>query len=153
MARLRIIRLAYFEHPDYVPLLRRSFELWAELEKEVQQQLYIQCGLLQIGSPQGLVLSGVRRSAAQHGLAVETLTAGEIAHRFPGFQAQADWQGLLEERAGVLRVEDCVLAHLNLAVNRGAEARFDVEVIGWQADGTGVVVQTNQGILALAGWC
>ena len=24
----RIIRLAYFEHPDYVPLLRRAYELW-----------------------------------------------------------------------------------------------------------------------------
>ena len=28
----RIIRLGYFEHPSYVPLVRRSYELWRELE-------------------------------------------------------------------------------------------------------------------------
>ena len=30
----RIIRKAYFEHPDYVPLLHRAYELWHELERE-----------------------------------------------------------------------------------------------------------------------
>ena len=32
MARTRIIRLGYFEHPSYVPLLRRAYALWRELE-------------------------------------------------------------------------------------------------------------------------
>ena len=49
----RIIRLAYFEHPDYVPLLRRAYELWAELEQAVGEKLFKQVGLLQIGSPGG----------------------------------------------------------------------------------------------------
>ena len=31
----RIIRKAYFEHPDYVPLLSRSYELWAGLERAI----------------------------------------------------------------------------------------------------------------------
>jgi glycine/D-amino acid oxidase-like deaminating enzyme len=30
----RIIRLQYHEHPDYVPLLRRAYDLWASLEQE-----------------------------------------------------------------------------------------------------------------------
>src|SRR4030095_846839 len=28
----RIIRLAYYEHPSYVPLLRRAYEVWRDLE-------------------------------------------------------------------------------------------------------------------------
>ena len=28
----RVIRQAYFEHPDYVPLLKESYRLWHELE-------------------------------------------------------------------------------------------------------------------------
>ena len=35
----RIIREMYFEHPMYVPLLKRAYELWAELEKRVDQKL------------------------------------------------------------------------------------------------------------------
>ena len=29
----RIIRLAYYEHPSYVPLLHRAYELWWALER------------------------------------------------------------------------------------------------------------------------
>ena len=29
----RIIRTAYHEHPNYVPLVRRAFERWYELER------------------------------------------------------------------------------------------------------------------------
>ena len=34
----RIIRLAYYEHPSYVPLLRRAYELWRELERGFGEQ-------------------------------------------------------------------------------------------------------------------
>ncbi|MEM7235918.1 MAG: FAD-dependent oxidoreductase [Planctomycetota bacterium] len=59
----RIIRLAYMEHPDYVPLLRRSYELWAQLEKERGEKLYHECGLLQVGPQGGHVIQGVLASA------------------------------------------------------------------------------------------
>src|SRR4029078_10362933 len=64
----RIIRLAYFEHPDYVPLLRRSYELWSELEQRRRQQLFFPVGLLEIGPPNGIVVPGVLASARQHNL-------------------------------------------------------------------------------------
>ena len=62
----RIIRLAYMEHPDYVPLLRRSYDLWAELEKERGEKLYHECGLLQVGPQGGHVIQGVLASAREH---------------------------------------------------------------------------------------
>lgn len=33
----RIIRLAYHEDPAYVPLLKRAYQLWKELEEETKQ--------------------------------------------------------------------------------------------------------------------
>ena len=35
----RIIRLAYYEDPSYVPLLRRAYALWRELEAEAGERL------------------------------------------------------------------------------------------------------------------
>src|SRR6185436_18383118 len=51
----RIIREAYFEHPAYVPLVQRPYELWAELEKESGRKLFQQTGGLMIGRPEGVV--------------------------------------------------------------------------------------------------
>jgi sarcosine oxidase len=42
----RIIRKAYFEHPDYIPLLERAYHLWRELEEQTDTQLYFKTGLL-----------------------------------------------------------------------------------------------------------
>ena len=67
----RMLRLAYFEHPDYVPLLRRAYQLWAELEQEHGVPLYRETGVVQAGPPDGVVLTGVLEAARLHGLDVE----------------------------------------------------------------------------------
>lgn len=143
----RIIRLAYYEHPDYVPLLLRSYDLWSELEQESGLDLYTETGLLQVGPPEGEIIPGVRSAAAEHGLAIENLTANEVAHRYPGFAAPEGTEAVYEQRAGFLRVEKCVKAHLDLAVAAGADLRTGVAVHGWSPDGAGVVVETDAGRL------
>src|SRR5688572_11934223 len=45
----RIIRLAYFEHPSYVPLLRRAFTLWRELEEESGEAVLHVTGAIDAG--------------------------------------------------------------------------------------------------------
>src|SRR5436190_7553390 len=57
--RTRIIRQAYFEHPDYVPLLKRAYELWFRLEHASGRKLYHEVGLLEIGPSDGVVVPGV----------------------------------------------------------------------------------------------
>jgi len=141
----RIIRLAYFEHPDYVPLLRRAYELWEELGRRRGRPLYHEIGLLQIGPPEGTVVSGVRRSAKEHGLEIEELDAAEIARRFPGFRADNDWTGIFERRAGYLEVENCVVAHVEEALRLGAELRTGLAVHGWQSGKHGIMVATDAG--------
>jgi sarcosine oxidase len=141
----RVIRQAYFEHPDYVPLLLRAYELWRELEQQAAVDLLHQVGLLQVGPPDGCVVHGVLEAARLHGLKVESLSRDEIPRRFPGFRAAEGAVGVFEPAAGYLRVERCVLAHLAAAKEVGAEFRFGVTVQSWQQDGAGVRVVTSDG--------
>ena len=140
----RLIRQAYYEHPDYVPLVLRAFELWAELEARVGETLYQQAGLLQIGLKQGEVLSGVRASASQHALAIEELSAAECERRFSGFRVPGSCEAIFETRAGYLLVERCVEAHAKVAVQLGAEFRAGEAVRSWRAEGGRVAVETDR---------
>jgi monomeric sarcosine oxidase len=141
----RIIRQAYFEHPDYVPLLLRAHELWTELEARARTKLYHETGLLEVGPPDGVVVPGVLQSARQHGLAVEPLAAPEVERRFPGFRVPEGLSGVFERRAGYLRVEDCVRAHADAALRAGAELRADEEAVEWSDEGGVVAVRTRRG--------
>lgn len=142
----RIIRQAYFEHPHYVPLLRDAYDLWHQLETEAETKLFHRTGLLQIGPTDGVVVLGVLRSAELHSLPIETLGANELRQRFPQVRTEDHWVAVLEHNAGYLRVEACVLAHLQLANRQGASLRHGDRVIQWHVDGDGVVVETTKGI-------
>jgi sarcosine oxidase len=143
--RTRIIRQAYFEHPDYVPLLFRAYQLWDELSERRGERLRHEIGLLQVGPPESRVLAGVRESARQHGLQVDELGAREICDRFPGFRTDDNWSGLFERRAGYLGVEECVWAHTEEAIHLGATLRTDVEVRGWTVKRDAIIVEANAG--------
>lgn len=144
----RIIRKAYFEHPDYVPLLHRAYELWAEIERESDQELFWRCGLLLAGRGDGPLIVGVKRTAAVHGLDIETVAAGNVSERWRQFAGRRRSVGLFERDAGYLHVERCVKAMADLARRRGAEVRTGDAVRSWRVDGGGVVVETVSGQLA-----
>jgi monomeric sarcosine oxidase len=141
----RIIRQAYYEHPDYVPLVLRAYELWAELSEQCGASLVSEVGLLQVGPLDGEVVQGVLASAARFGLDVERLDARELPRRWSGLRASDDLVGVFERRAGFLRVEECVKAHVAQAVSSGAELRVGCEVYLWRSEGNSVVVETSQG--------
>jgi sarcosine oxidase len=141
----RIIRQAYFEHPDYVPLLRSAYERWSLLESATGRRLFHRSGLLQIGPPEGHVVRGVVESARLHGLVVETLNASEIAARFPAFHIPGGLAGVYEPTAGILFVEACVQAHLDGAASAGAQLRFGEIANGWSARNGEVNVETSRG--------
>ena len=139
----RIIRKAYFEHPDYVPLLHRAYELWRELEPQSGQQLYREVGLVEAGPQEGIVVPGVLAAAQQHGLAVEVVSAADFKDRFPAFALPEGDVAVFEREAGFLRVEACVLEHLRQAATCGADLRAGEAVVSWQAGGSGVSVRTE----------
>src|SRR5262249_12083327 len=120
----RIIRMAYYEHPSYVPLLRRAYALWEELERISSEPLLRVAGGLMIGAPDSPLVSGARASAVQHGLEHELLEATEVQRRYPALQLEPHEVALFEPRAGILSPERCVAAHTRLAGEAGAEAHF-----------------------------
>lgn len=142
----RIIRTAYFEHPDYVPLLRRSYDLWRELEAESGRSLYDAVGLFLNGRVQAEAIAGTLRAAQEHALSLETLTTAEARRRFPGFAFDADACTVYERDAGRLLVEACVASHIERARAHGAELRFRETVVQWSAERHGVRVLTDRGV-------
>ena len=111
--RSRIIREAYFEHPDYVPLIQRSYELWRGLEQEVRERLLIMTGGLMIGPHEGVLVQGALASARTHRLPHELISAEEVQRRFPPFRLPPSTVAVQEPNAGVLFPEACVRAHLD----------------------------------------
>ena len=141
----RIIREAYFEHPVYVPLVQRAYELWLELEQQTGLSLFRQTGGLMIGRPDSAVVAGAKRSAQEHSLQHAVLTAAEARSRFPALQPRDDMIAVWEPRAGILFPERCVGAHLTMARKHGAELRSDEPAVSWEDDGGGVRVVTSKG--------
>jgi sarcosine oxidase len=142
----RIIRLAYFEHPAYVPLLRAAWELWPQLEAQAGDEQLIQVtGGLYVGRRGSAVLEGSLRSAQEHGLAHEMLDATETRRRFPALTPDEDMATLHEPLAGLLFASHCIRAHLKLAQRHGADLRFEERVTGWSGSGSGLTVTTDRG--------
>ena len=154
----RIIREAYFEHPQYVPLVRRAYDRWRELERDSGLPLLLPTGGLMIGPLDGTLVAGARRSAEQHGLPYEVLGASLVRERFPIFEPGEGEVGLWEPRAGVLYPEVAVESALRLAQAAGAELRYEEPVLSWSG-GEAITLRTAAGhwrvervILAAGAW-
>ena len=141
----RMIRMAYYEHPDYVPLLRRAYELWDEIERETGQKLLHVTGGIYMGAPDGEVVAGSLQSARQHGLGHELLDPADLRRRYPQFRVPDSWQGLYEDRAGFLLPERSVAAYAEAALRRGAVLHGHEPVVAWRATPAGVGVVTTRG--------
>lgn len=142
----RIIREAYFEALEYVPLLRRSYALWRELEAESgDADLLTITGGLNIGTSDSEFVTGSLASAELHGLECEYLNHREVTDRFPDFNLTDDLVAVYEPNAGFLKPEECIGAHLEVAARHGAELRFDEIVTSWTPDGDGVRIGTAAG--------
>jgi sarcosine oxidase len=155
----RIIRMAYYEHPSYVPLLRRAYELWEATQAEVGLELLRLTGGLFIGQSGSSLVEGSLLSARTHALPHELLSGDEVRRRFPALCPRQDEVGVFEERAGVLFPERCIEAFLSLAAASGAELRHAERVLDWQTRQGEVEVRTQAGrytagrlVLAVGAW-
>ena len=139
----RIIRRAYFEHPDYIPLVESAFRHWHELEAERGVALFRRTGLMLAGEEDGVIISGVRRAARTHRIELDELTASEARDRFDGLLPDDGTTVLFEPGAGLLMVERCVAEHVRAAESHGAIVKTGVDALEWGADGQAVRVQTR----------
>lgn len=149
----RITRLALGEGAHYLPLARRSHEIWRELEAVTGETLLRQVGGLVFSSTQGRAVAHGAQDflqttidvARQHGIPHEVLDAAAMARRFPQFRFAGDETGCFEPSAGLVHPERCIAAQLNLAVQQGAEMRTGETITTWQRDGAGWKVSASEG--------
>ena len=140
----RIIRLAYAEHPAYVPLLRRAYELWRELENDAGERLLFITGGIDAGAPESATVRGSLQSCAIHHLPHDVLDAASLTRRFPGCRLPSDMVAVYQPDAGFLLPERCIVAHAEAAQKLGAELRTGEHVLEWRGDDNGVSVTTNR---------
>ena len=143
--KTRIIRLAYYEDARYVPLLRRAYEAWREVESKSGKKLLQITGGLMVGREDGELVPGVLRSAKAHRLPHEVLSASEAEERFGAFTLGEEYSAVYEPNAGVLSAEECVRAFVGLGSEAGCEFRFSEQVKRWKGGAEGVEVETSTG--------
>jgi sarcosine oxidase len=141
----RMTRMCYWEHPDYVPLLKSAYRLWHELEMLAGVKLIYITGGLQIGPANGEMVPSSLKSAKAHGLSHQVLDRDEIRRQFPQFQVPDDFTGLIDNDAGFILCDDAVSAQAVLAMQHGAELHGREEVLDFSSDQNGVNVRTSLG--------
>jgi sarcosine oxidase len=142
----RIIRLAYYENPAYVPLLRRAYELWREASQAAGEALLITTGSLDSGPAESDVFRGSLESCGRHGLAHEVLTGRQVNARHPGYCLPEDFAAVFQPDGGFVLSERAIVAHATMAMAAGAEIHAREQVLDWSPiAGGGVRVATTRG--------
>lgn len=142
----RIIRLAYYEHPSYVPLLLRAFALWDELAEASGRHLLEVTGTIDASAPDEAVFAGSLVSCQQFDLPHEVLTSAELTARYPGYRLPPEHLALFQPRGGYLLPEQCISAHVIGALAAGADIRARERVLNWEPISRGVRVTTDRGV-------
>ena len=141
----RIIRLAYWEHHDYVPLVRRAYDLWRQLEAAAGERLLVVTGCIDAGDPTSPNIVGVRDACRRFRLANEELDAAALTAKFPGYRLPSGIVAILQPDGGFLLPERCIVAHVEAAQRAGADVRARERVLGWETVRGGVRVRTDRG--------
>ncbi len=156
----RIIRRAYYEHPSYIPLIERAYDLWDELAEESGRPVIHRTGSVDAGPEDDVVFEGSLRSCEEHDIPHEVLTGAELNERFPGYDLPEDYRGLYQEDGGFVVPEQAIIGHTRAAQRDGATVRARERVHDWAEtrDG-GVRVETDKGtytadklVLAAGSW-
>ena len=140
-----MIRQAYGEGADYIPLVLRAYELWERLERDTGRRLLTITGGLILGAADGPMVTNGIAAARQHSIPFEVLHPHEVSRRFPAIRPLPGDLALHEFRAGFLAPEPCIEAHLELAAQSGADLKFDERVHWWTASERSVEVRTSTG--------
>jgi len=138
----RIIRKAYFEHPDYVPLLERAYENWKEIEGLSDSQIYYPTGLFYAGKRGDVLMTGVRESAERYNIKVESLSTDEAGKRFPQFHIPHVYDILFEPDAGFVTPERAILHYVDQAIQNGAAIHTKEKADSWRRENETIFVTT-----------
>jgi sarcosine oxidase len=146
----RLIRLAYFESPKYVPLLRRAYELWAELERSAGERLLYQTGSIDAGWESSRTVQGSAEACREHSLPFELLDAAAANRRWPAYGLEPGMVAVFQPQGGFLVPEACIRVYVARAVENGAMVHEQEQVVGWEPIARGVEVRTDSAVYRAA---
>jgi len=140
----RMIRYTLQENPTYVPLVRRAYELWHELEDAAGETLVVTTGSVRSGPPDGPFFQNALEACNVHNIPYEILTASELNARFPGYRFPDEISSIYQADGGFLLPEQCIVHHVRAAEEAGAEIHSLETVVDWEPKGDGVEVRTDR---------
>ena len=141
----RIIRKAYFEHPDYVPLLERSYQKWQAFEKLTNTEIYFRTGIIYMGKASSASISGTKESSARYQIPLRDLDPQERKNTCSAFRIPGDFECFIEEDAGFIIPDRAIKLYTSEAVGQGATIKPNTAVNGWRIVNGKIEVETNQG--------
>jgi sarcosine oxidase len=144
----RMIRLAYFEHPSYVPLLRAAYTRWRELEQAAGRNLLHRTGILEIGPADGPLVSATLAASRLHGLPHEVLGAAEAMRRHPAFRLPDDFAAVWQPDGGFVEADAAIAAQVSLAAAAGATLRLGETAVAIEPHDGGVRIVTDKASIA-----
>jgi sarcosine oxidase len=141
----RIIRKAYFEHPDYVPLLERAYQNWRELEAHTGASIYTKTGLLYFGKPDHPLMTGMHLSADKYHIKVDSLSNEEVKKKHPQFNIPDGFEKMIEPDAGFVTPERAILLYTQMALQQGAIIKTKEKLSTWKKSAEGIEINTSSG--------
>jgi monomeric sarcosine oxidase len=140
----RIIRHAYHESPDYVPLVLRSDELWQQMEQKKGSQLLFRTGGVDFGPRDGTIVQNALLACSEHRLPHEHLSGSELMRRWPQFRVPEEWHACFDPNMGFLLVNDCIRAYTESAKDGGTEIHEEEPVLDFRS-GQDITIKTAKG--------
>lgn len=140
----RIIRLAYAEGSSYVPMLRRAYQLWRQIERSEREQLLYVTGGIDAGPEDGPIVSGSLKSCNEHRLKHELLDSRSLHQRFPGYRLPRELVGVYQPYSGFVMSERAIVMYTTAALRRGAEVHGHEPLRSWEVTKGMVVVRTTR---------
>jgi sarcosine oxidase len=140
----RIIRKAYFEHPDYIPLLDRAYSNWYHLEEKTGEKLFYKTGLFYAGLAADGMISGIRKSSELYHVPIQNWSQSDAAKNFPQFNIPELFDIIFEENAGFVLPAKTIELYVRMSRQAGAHIMENSKVDSWSVDGSGYVVVVNE---------
>jgi sarcosine oxidase len=141
----RIVRKAYFEHPDYIPLLERAYHNWQEIERVSGNKMYHETGIFYAGPIGHAIIESIRTAAAQYEIPLLDGRNGDQLEILPLFDLSEGYEWIYEPEAGFVETEKAILSYVEQAKKLGTVIHQHEKVLGWELIEDGVEVRTSNG--------
>jgi sarcosine oxidase len=139
----RILRIGLHEGPTYVPLVLRAVELWHELEDKIGSPIFHNYGGLDVAPPDSKIFKGSKAACEKFGVKHEILDAKETHRRFPAIKPARDMMAVFQPGSGFVLPELAVTAHVNVALEAGAEVHGHERLLRWESRGDKYYIRTD----------